>query len=1373
MVRFRRRRWWKPLGVAAVVSFVAAGTTGPVAADPDTGRASQPSQTSQPSQARDRVADRLAGEQRRAYAVTLITGDKVHVGVSAGGAYTTRVEIAPRPGGARVFTQTLVGGGHVYVLPSDAATLVAAGRLDRRLFDVRRLAADGFTDARSASLPLIVQYGDGASGAPLGTAAAPPARARADAELRDRAGALPASRPLRALGSINAAAVSMTKREAPSLWSAIGGKAGATALEAGLSRVWLDGRVDAVLDQSVPMIGAPEAWRAGHDGRGVKVAVLDTGFDDTHADLTGKVVAAKSFVAGETVKDGHGHGTHVASTIAGSGAAAAGKYKGVAPGAGLVIGKVLGDGGSGSESSIIEGMEWATTSERARIVSMSLGTDAPTDGTDPLSQAVNDLSTATGALFVVAAGNSGPGASTVTSPGAADAALTVAAVDKSDRLADFSSRGPRIGDYALKPDIAAPGKLITAARATDTALGPIVDDVYTTISGTSMATPHVAGAAAILAQEHPGWTGEQIKAALAGTAKDDGFTVYEQGAGRVDIAAATRAAVVPATTKVDFGRLRFPHTGPAIAEKVTYRNTGATAVTLNLGVGLRAPGGGAAPGGMATVSPATLEVPAGGTADATVTLDPAPGPLGAYSGVVTATADGVSLRTPVGAYKESEGFDLKIRSVLPDQAVAAGVSVVFILRADRETGDWTIVPGGLSNVVHLDKGVYSVVRSVVWSDTKGDIGNQTLMIEPEVTLDRDTSITLDANRARPTTPQTGQATESYSSTAGIWRTPAGSTTPYGLLTGPSPYLSRTWVTPTTNATVGGFLFEHQYVLGTPLITATVAGRHGQSEVPLHPRYQHYSVLIPKLDGRLSVPVVDAGTGSAADFAKADVKGKAALINIGDKSLAPLLGTDFARQELANAARAGARAVFAYGSAGWPVLGRVPVPHSVYPVPTVALSAEEGTALRDRLVKGPAMLRINGRPGIPDVYALSFMERGSVPAAVRHTVRDGDLATIRPSFHSARPAAVGESWIVRRPTVFQPEELGAAFMTTSLEDLAGPTSRTERIGPLSATTTWERNVHLFELERFLEAEVPNHDDELNLGGMNGVDVFDRPIVRNETWMRDPAVPGVPAISPAAGELMGAARGAECGACRFSGLLPDGDMLPLFTQSTDGSGHYSQLTTYANLSQNPEHAGVDEWHLYRDGVELPQRSLVDRPGILPYYVLPPGRATYRLTEHLVDWQLLGGFGHAADTTWTFTSADPTGKDLPAHFDTLGLCADKCRAEPLIYLRYQLGLGMDNRLPAPGVHAFTVTAYRQPAKTAPPPLAGLRVSVSFDGGARWTGVPAVPLGGGRYAVAIKHPRPGAPTGTVSLRTEAWDAAGNRVVQTVPEAYGLVERH
>ena len=219
---------------------------------------------------------------------------------------------------------------------------------------------------------------------------------------------------------------------------------------------------------------------------------------------------------GGALSDVHGHGTHTASTVGGSGAASDGAKKGVAPETQLLIGKVLGDNGGGSDSMIIGGMEWAVA-QGADVISMSLGSNAaPAACNDPMSSAAQELATHSPSLFVIAAGNTGSANNTVSAPGCAPAVLTVGAVDREDVPAWFSSRGPTAVDHHLKPEMSAPGVGISAARS-----GGRGDNAYAAMSGTSMATPHVAGAAAIVKQAHPTWTGQQLKAALVSSAKSD------------------------------------------------------------------------------------------------------------------------------------------------------------------------------------------------------------------------------------------------------------------------------------------------------------------------------------------------------------------------------------------------------------------------------------------------------------------------------------------------------------------------------------------------------------------------------------------------------------------------------------------------------------------------------------------------------------------------------------------------------------------------------------------------------------------------------------------------------------------------------------
>lgn len=300
---------------------------------------------------------------------------------------------------------------------------------------------------------------------------------------------------------------------------------------------------------------------------------------------------------------------------------------------------MLSDQGSGSESQIIAGMEWAARDVRARIVSMSLGSPEPSDGTDPMAQAVNTLSKETGALFVVAAGNTGA-PSAIGSPGAADAALTVGAVDSADRPASFTSAGPRPGDNALKPDLAAPGVDILAARSR---LAPGTGD-YTSMSGTSMATPQVAGVAALLAERHPDWSGAELKDALLSTSRQLDTSAYVLGAGRVSVPDAVRAGLT-ATGSADLGFHRWPYdTGRPVTRTLTYRNTSDADVRLRLSVK-------GAPDGVVTLARDTLTVPAHSTASTTVTGDATRAPVGETSGqVVAAAEDGTPSRTPCSAW---------------------------------------------------------------------------------------------------------------------------------------------------------------------------------------------------------------------------------------------------------------------------------------------------------------------------------------------------------------------------------------------------------------------------------------------------------------------------------------------------------------------------------------------------------------------------------------------------------------------------------------------------------------------------------------------------------------------------------------------------
>ena len=303
-----------------------------------------------------------------------------------------------------------------------------------------------------------------------------------------------------------------------------------------IEQIWYDLPVQVCLDFSAPLIQAPRLWSMGAAGRGVRVALLDTGLDVSHPDLRGRVVGSAVFV-GDNLLDRLGHGTHVAGIIAGNGQASAGRFVGVAPGAALLVAKVMDDRGAGWSSDVMAGLDWAVM-QGARIVNLSLSSELFGDGNDALSLFC-DAAVQQGVVVCVAAGNAGPTPHTVGAPGCARQVITVGASTDADGVAEFSARGPT-ADGRIKPDILFPGTLITSARARGTTMGASQGESYTEASGSSIATAHASGVAALLLEADPNLTPAEVKAHLLAGAKDLGRNPQMQGAGRGDAYAAFR-----------------------------------------------------------------------------------------------------------------------------------------------------------------------------------------------------------------------------------------------------------------------------------------------------------------------------------------------------------------------------------------------------------------------------------------------------------------------------------------------------------------------------------------------------------------------------------------------------------------------------------------------------------------------------------------------------------------------------------------------------------------------------------------------------------------------------------------------------------------
>lgn len=316
-----------------------------------------------------------------------------------------------------------------------------------------------------------------------------------------------------------------------------------------VKRIWYDGEVRAVLDIAAYTIRSDHLWDENLTGKGVTIAILDTGIYK-HPDLKGRIVGFQDYIKKKSVPyDDNGHGTHVAGCAAGSGIASGGKYRAPAPGASLVGVKVLNKIGSGSLSTVILGIQWCVQNKNLygiKVMNLSLGSDTTRSAKDdPVCLAVKNA-WESGITVLAAAGNSGPDPQTVGSPGTEPAIITVGAIDDlntvnpaDDRVASFSSRGPTV-DGLRKPDVCSPGVSIIALRSPGSFIDKQnrqsrVGQYYASLSGTSMATPVCAGLAAQLLEKDNTLTPEKIKKLLAETARPlPGYDQNSQGNGVVD-----------------------------------------------------------------------------------------------------------------------------------------------------------------------------------------------------------------------------------------------------------------------------------------------------------------------------------------------------------------------------------------------------------------------------------------------------------------------------------------------------------------------------------------------------------------------------------------------------------------------------------------------------------------------------------------------------------------------------------------------------------------------------------------------------------------------------------------------------------------------
>ncbi len=1141
--------------------------------------------------------------------VTLISGDRVRVSRTVDGQPVA--QLLPAEDGTVPDYETLRDGDNLYVFPTTASSAIGAGLVDRELFNVTGLVAAGFDDAHADSIRVIAQYDEG-SRTVSGLTPVPTGASGSTA-----------------LSSVNSLAYSVSKADVRAAWAELTDTGSGSGT--GLAKVWLDRPVKATMADSTAQIGAPAAWQAGIDGAGSTVAVLDTGVDAQHPDLVGRITATRDFTdSAYGTEDKVGHGTHVASTIAGTGAASGGKERGVAPGAKLIIGKVLGDSGGGYDSDIIAGMQWAVASH-ADVVSMSLGSTAPaTACDDPIAQAVDELSRSSKSLFVIAAGNMGSRQNTVSSPGCATSALTVGAVDSTNATAYFSSRGPVGGSHLVKPEIAAPGVNILAAAAGGR--GPYA---YRTMSGTSMATPHVAGAAALAKEANPSLTGAEIKSLLTSSADPTvAAPAQEVGTGTLDVRRMLSQTVV-GQSSVYGGAFAYPQTKEYSAKSLTYTNRADKPVDLRLDVEKVTGNDGSAVNTPLVRLPQHVVVPARGSVEVPVTVQlganiPSSA-LGDITARIVATDGTQRVSTAFGLYANAPAVKVTVKVVDRNGNAAAGASSVDLVNTDTSVGERRSV-SGKDQTYTVRPGRY-FLTSFVQTPTAGATskalpGSMSYLGRPEVTVDKDTTLVLDARQANPLTVTTQQPSELRSTTLTFERLWNPSFVHSGsMTTGPGTREVYAQIIGKVAKGDGSYEFGHWTRKIAPLVSSmTTSG--GATLHPLSPK-----AGIGNLDGDGTAPLASVGAGSAADFkAAGDLTGTVVVAHVA------VGADDYSVQTRAAAAKAKALLLYRDDAGTWlPAAGTNAVPLPVYTLPVT-----EGAALDAEIANGAPTVNWSAQAKTPYAYTLGFFSDGQLVTAQKHDVADSSLGAIKATYSSMGVATdFGDMTAAQRPSTM-------AYSIGGIDSLFVPNGRTEYL--TADGTKWVKSI----LSSFPFGEVMNDHFRTFSPGQQVTD----------SWYGGSVGPNVRANSDGVPQLVAERQGSLIGV----------------QTSTwgDSAGHWADQGSFGDLGNLT---------LKRDGVQIGYSY--DPYGV---FTVPSDDATYDLTMHNEKIGSPARFwkrSPVTDTTWTFRSheePDVYSRALPLLLPRLDIPEDGLKT---------VGLGsvtIAARVVAnPGYDAGAVTAAR----------------------------------------------------------------------------------
>lgn len=1216
-------------------------------------------------------------------AVTLITGDRVVLHPGKSGPVVEFLP-APRDSGEIVGYTSYGDDEHFYVIPTDVADLIP-GRLDRSLFDVTALAEVQDSDR----VPVIVQ-----STTPTG--------GKTDASRWKKLN-LTATHTLE---SIDAVAGEVNADDASALL-------GAASQKSTVRKIWLDAPIHALDVESMPQIGAPAAWEAGHDGAGAVVAVLDTGIDTTHPDLDGGlVVGARDFTGSGSTRDEAGHGTHVASIVAGSGEASDGANRGVAYGAKLLNGRVLDARGSGQTSWIIEAMEWAAQ-EGADVINMSLGIQGEyTDGTDPGALAIDSISERYDTLVVVAAGNDGfYGAGTITSPGASASALTVGALNKSDELAGFSSRGPRFGDAGVKPDVTAPGEGILAARAAGT--GPDGStDPYLSMDGTSMAAPHVAGAAAILKAARPELDGEALKALLMGTAESTVGDIWKEGSGKIGIPQAIAEPLYASTPSLSVGVFASPRAEQKPRTvSLDYANTSDKALTLHLSETARGADG-ALPDETVELATDTLTVPAHGSASVEVTVDPRVVAPGYYTGAVVASGEGFApVRTVMGWQVEPNLAALHLEARQPDGSpvIAASDATLYNLDDPSAQPVHVMIQGGEADL-RLPPARYAILGTLANSKPDAELIDGLTLFTRDLDLTElgDHRVVIDGAKAEPVRIDTEKKSQVTNIEQVLKRTLPGRDYPVQQAASASTIVSSPGLPDQMYMLYDGKLagdkpvLTQSWLLAAPKLDVVAKAKSETIDLSTELRY---AVTSPELRGKVNAQVVAAGTGTPAELTKAGVKGKIALVEARPNDIGGVMVLN-GQSDAAKAA--GAIGLIVYGAHDGPYWEDIDfLGMGVFPnkqLPTLTLSREKGLELAALASTKKGVTLTGTGYGYPSYdYALAKVVRG-VPKSLTFRLDAKNTASVQSAVRGQRAGSSLQEWHMA-----ETDESYIGFNRWLDEPIEN------------------RTIHYYadpEARYQVLAEA-------YAGGSAPTPGFPRAF----EGVKRSYKPGETATETLIGAVVHGGLRPNPVTPGEASVRREGDILwtdlPL---RVDGEG---------NASWGGPDAGTTSWFsVWMDGTRLTQGEWPSAAG-----EVASGEHTFRMRLDVARFERWWTQATEVHTEWTFRS--DTTKEMTAL--------------PVLQLDYNVkGLSPLNATSGTKITLEPKVSHQDGSRGSA--IGGLKLWASYDGGT-WE-VVKVKAGkkAGEFTAALSAPKG---TGSVSLKSEAWDADGNTFSETVIDAF------